>query len=152
MTTKKRRQYLTLHAVRELVRGMNEHRLDFPRNTRSSIARIEKRCTEMIDKLGEPTITDIMTFKRAGDRLRNTWKEEDSSNHTPAAFVAIGMTLVADQLALIPKKALFARQCFETLEGMLCTLYKHFDPEMEDMKASKEGELVAAEYKLLVAA
>lgn len=151
MTTKQRRQYLTLHAVRELVRGMGEHRQCFERKTRESLRRIERRTTSMIEALGQPTRSDYAHFAKAADKLRSTWTDENP-RHSQAAFVAIGLSLVADQRAEIPRKAAQVRKEFADLEGMLATLYKHFDPDYEDMAATNEGEAVANEYRMLVAA
>ncbi|WP_018123870.1 hypothetical protein [Desulfovibrio oxyclinae] len=151
MTTKQRRQYLTLHAVRELVRGMGEHRQCFEKKTRESLRRIERRVTAMIEALGQPTRSDQACFARAADKLNSAWVDE-GGGHSQAAFVAIGLALVAEQRAEIPAKAAKARQEFADLEGMLATLYRHFDPDYEDMVASDEGEAVAREYRQLVAA
>lgn len=151
MTSKQRKQYMTLHAVRELVRGMAEHKQDFERKTQLSLERIERKVTGMLEALGEPTVTDWAYFTKAANRLRAKWDGEDEG-HTYAAFVAIALTLVADQCALIPPKAVKVRKEFSDLEGMLATLYGHFDPELENMAASKEGEGVADEYRKLVAA
>jgi hypothetical protein len=151
MTSKQRDQYLTLHAVRELVRGMAEHRSQYASKTRSSLARIEAKASAMLAALGFPTASDQRVFRAAATRLTAAWTEE-GGRHTPAAFVAIALTLVADQRAAIPPKAARVRKEFADLEGMLATLYRHFDPDMEDDAASTEGEAVANEYRALVAA
>lgn len=151
MTSKQRRQYLVLHAVREQVRGMAEHWSQWPRKTKQSIARIEARTSTMLEALGKPTYADMRAFGDAARKLRTAWNGE-GENCTPAAFVAISLALVADCRAAIPAKAARVREEFATLEGMLATLYQHFDPEMTDAHAADEGESIATEYRAIVAA
>lgn len=150
MTTKKRKQYLTLHAVRELARGMREQQGLSPRAD-MLLSQINCRTTAMLDALGEITTADSRVFRAAADSLIAAWSD-DGDRHTPAEFVAIGLTLVADQYAAIPAKAVRARQDFSDLEGLLALLYEQFDEGMTDMVASKRGEAVAVEYRSLVAA
>lgn len=151
MTSKQRQQYLTLHAVRELVRGMAEHRTQYARKTRGSLERIEAKVSLMLPAMGPLTAADIRYFSSAAAKLRAAWTDE-GDNYTPAAFVAIALTLIADQCAMIPAKAASVRRDFADLEGMLSTLYRHFDPDMTDTEANATGEAVAVEYRALVAA
>jgi hypothetical protein len=150
MTRKQRRQYLTLHSVRELVRGLAaQPRLES--KTRKSLARLEAKCTAMLDAFTEFTTADHRYFVQCADNLYRAW-EKDEETHSYKAFVNIGMTLVADQVAAIPAKAESVRREFQDLEGMLFTLYQHFDPEVEDSQAMNEGEAVAQDFQNLVAA
>lgn len=150
MTRKQRAQYLTLHAVREMVRGMAEQ-TGMARKTRASLSRIRARTTEMMRACGEMTEADARYFSRAANKLVAAWQHDGDRGYTPEAFVAIGLTLVADQCAAIPKTATQVRKSFTDLEGMLATLYSHFDPDLKDHEASKQGEAVANEYRALVA-
>ena len=152
MTTKQRRQYLVLHAVRELVRAMAEHGTDYERKTRKALDRIEGRVSGMLDALGRLTAADSRYFIVAAHNLRTAWTSPDGDRYTPAAYVAIALTLVADQFSAIPPRAEHARREFATLEGMIATLYQHFDPEMQDNAASEAGERVAEQYRHLTAA
>lgn len=148
MTTKQRKQYLTLHAVRELVRGMAEQRNLHPR-VEMLLAQIDIKATRMIESM-PITFSDARAFSRAAERLTQSW-DGDDSRHTPEAFISIALTLVADQVAAIPAKAVSVRNEFSDLEGLLADLYGHFDPEFDDRQASMEGEAVANEYRCLVA-
>ncbi|XXJ19880.1 hypothetical protein ACR42D_10115 [Desulfovibrio caledoniensis] len=151
MTRRQRSQYLTLHAVRELVQGMAEQTGLEPK-TRASLARIRAKATAMLRACGEITEADARYFRECVDKLLAAWSGDGNTRHTPAAFVAIGLTLVADQVAAIPTKAAKVRADFQSLEGMLATLYSHFDPDLKDLAASKEGESIANDYQALVAA
>jgi hypothetical protein len=151
MTRKQRSQYLTLHAVRELARGMAEQ-TGLESKTRACLSRINAKSTEMMRTCGDLTAADHRYFIQCADKLRSAWDNDGDQMHTPSAFVSIALTLVADQVAAIPAKATKVRREFATLEGMLATLYSHFDPEFADTTASKQGEAVANDYRALVAA
>jgi len=140
-----------LYAVQSLIETMWEDKKEWQSKTRKQLKRIKQDVSDMISGYGYPTVSDWMVFKRAANRLSFGWSEHDGSKHGPAAFVCIAITLVADQVSLIPKKAKYTRAPFERLEGMLATLYRHFDPDYEDGVSSMQGEAVAKEYRFLVA-
>jgi len=150
MTRKQRRQYLTLHSVRELVRGLAAQP-GLKSKTRKSLSRIETKCTVMLAAFTDFTAADHRYFVQCANNLYRAW-EKDEDTHSYRAFVNIGMTLVADQVAALPATAAGVRREFQELEGMIFTLYQHFDPEVEDVQAMGEGEAVALDFQKLVAA
>jgi len=145
MTRNQRRQYLTLHVVRELCRGMKEHG-NIPDKSRKSIDRIINKANGLMAGLGTVTPADARHFYRAAEKLR----KDDQEYVSQAAFVGIALASVADTVRDIPQKAT-ARAEYEQLEGMLFTLYRHFDPSVEDNEAADTGEAIAQEYRALVA-
>ena len=149
MTSRQRNQYLTLHVVRELCAGMLQTG-QLEKKSRDSLRRITARVEQMIEHLGQPTPTDARAFRESADRLNAAWNGDEAPISRPA-FVSIAMCAVADQVKALPRKAVKARKEFLELEGMLFTLYKHFDPDVEDTEAMDEGEEIANEYQRLAA-
>ena len=150
MTKSQRRLFLTLHAVREMANGMTTTG-KLTSKSRASLGRILARVGSEIDALGPATAADARAFTATRDRLVSTWTGDEVAMSRPA-FVCVALALVADHRATLPKTATATRATCAALEGMLFTLYRHFDPDMADTKSMNQGEQIALEYRAVVAA
>lgn len=150
MTRSTRRFFLVLHTVHELAAGMLATG-DLMKKSRESLYRILAHSQREMDSFGPLTTADKDHFRRIAAKLREAWAGEDAPVSRPA-FVSIGLTLLADHRANLPKGATRTRKACARLEGLLMTLYLHFDPDLADLDAMRQGETVAREFQVVTMA
>ena len=152
MTKSQRKYYLILHAVLMQCEGMLETG-DLQSKSRSSINRIKGLIeAEQLFFLEKNTYADVRYFNEVANKLHKMWQTNGGEDVTRPAFVAICISLIDSHRESLPENATRVRAVCDKLEGMLFTLYKHFDPDCEDSEASAIGERIANEYRAACAA
>lgn len=144
MTRNQRRLFLILHTVREMSAGMQGTGC-LTSKSRGSLSRIMARVDAETAALGPMTPADARHFRVVAARLQDMWDNDTEETSRPA-FVSICLSLLADYRAGLPRGADRARAACADLEAMLFTLYKHFDPDLEDTTAMNQGERIAKEF------
>ncbi|XPV77963.1 MAG: hypothetical protein ACNI27_08590 [Desulfovibrio sp.] len=121
--------------------------------SRSSIKRIQCLVeAEQLFFLDKLTHTDQRYFKKTANTLNKMWQTDGGEEVSRPSFVAICISLVDSHRESLPDNETKVRTTCDRLEGMLFTLYKHFDPELTDDEATKIGERIANEYQSACAA
>lgn len=150
MSKNQRSLYFILHAVQSMATGMLSTG-GLQKKSRDSLQRILNRVEREMESLGPINENDARHLRRAGEALRESWAVNGEEQLSRPAFVTIAMALMADHRAELPPRAKKARRTCADLEGMLFTLYQHFDPGLTDRTAMDIGADIAAEYRQTIA-
>jgi len=154
MSRSKRNTYLALMVVKNICKGMQrtdaeakatrKHEDLLHPNSRASIKRILAKIEAEMPAYKIQTASDSRFMRAAADKLHTMWKDDEIIPRP--AFVAVALNLVVDHKAALPQNATKAIALFDSLEGMLATLYSHMDPDNEAIDDMNHGEKLAREY------
>ncbi|GFM38280.1 hypothetical protein [Desulfovibrio psychrotolerans] len=154
MSRSKRRLYVVLHVLRSICQGMlqTDAEAKEARDTEArlasksvqSIKRILARVEAEMDALGTLDASDNRYMIEVGDKLRAAWSDDEQL--TRPTFISVALAMVVEHKDRLPHNATQARAMYDALEGMLSTLYNHFDPDLSALPDMNHGEALAHEF------
>lgn len=154
MSKSKRNSYMVLRVVLNVCEGLqrtdahakatNDQEGRLLPKSRESVKRIIAKVQASFPDFATKTASDGRYLMNVATKLKTMWSDDE---YIPrAAFIALALNMVVDHKNTLPHNATKARALFDTLEGMIATLYSHTDPNNEAIDHMNHGERMAREY------